>query len=126
MTCGAPAIVCFGLAPAAGAAWTASALYGLARGVFEANTFATVFDVIEARYRSTAVGLMAMCSFLVGSLSPLFVGFMSERAKCAADPLGVAGFSRGFAMLGCIYLIGALLMGIAFLRTFNGDRIQNG
>lgn len=123
---GAPAIACFGLVPSAGAAWTASAVYGLARGIFEANTFATVFDVIAARFRSTAVGLMAMCSFLVGSLSPLFVGFMSERAKCAADPLGVAGFGRGFSLLGLLYLGGAALMAIALFRTFNGDRLKNG
>ena len=99
-------------------------LYGVARGAFEANSYASIFDVIEAKYRSTAVGLVAMCSFLIGSLSPLFIGFMSERAKCPDDPMGVAGFGRGFAVLGGIYLLGAVAVGVAFMRTFKKDRLM--
>ena len=123
---GAPAIALFGFAPTPVMAWTAAALYGLARGFFEANTHASVFDVIESRHRSTACGLMAMCAFLVGSLSPLFVGFMGERAKCAADPAGLSGFGAGFAYLGAFYLIGAACMAMAFFKTFRRDRIANG
>ena len=123
---GAPAILFFGFAPTPVLAWSAASLYGIARGFFEANTHASVFDVIESRHRSTACGLMAMCSFLVGSLSPLFLGFMGERAKCAADPSGVAGFGVGFACLGTFYLVGAVCMAVAFFRTFKRDRITNG
>ena len=123
---GAPAIMLFGFAPTPVMAWTAAALYGVARGFFEANTHASVFDVIESRHRSTACGLMAMCAFLVGSLSPLFLGFMGERSKCAADPSGLSGFSVGFACLGAFYLMGAVCMAVAFFKTFRKDRIDNG
>ena len=126
LTLGAPAIMFLGFAPTPVMAWTAASLYGVARGFFEANTHASVFDVIESRYRSTAVGLMAMCAFVVGSLSPLFLGFMGERSKCAADPSGVAGFGTGFACLGAFYLVGAACMAIAFFFTFRKDRIKNG
>jgi len=123
---GAPAIVMFGFAPTPVMAWTAAALYGVARGFFEANTHASVFDVIEDRYRSTACGLMAMCSFLVGSLSPLVIGFMGESSKCEADPAGVSGFSAGFACMGAFYVVGAICMAAAFFLTFRRDRIKNG
>ena len=123
---GAPAIMMFGLAPTPVMAWTAAALYGVAHGFFEANTHASVFDVIESRYRSTACGLMAMCAFLVGSLSPLFLGFMGERSKCEADPSGISGFGLGFVCLGAFYLAGAACMAIAFFKTFRRDRIENG
>ena len=123
---GAPAIMLFGFAPTPAMAWSAAALYGVARGFFEANTHASVFDVIESRHRSTACGLMAMCAFLVGSLSPLFLGFMGERSKCAADPSGIYGFGVGFAWLGAFYLAGAVCMAVAFFRTFRRDRIENG
>ncbi len=123
---GAPAIMFFGFASTPALAWTAASFYGIARGFFEANTHASVFDVIESRYRSTACGFMAMCAFLVGSLSPLFLGFMGERSKCAADPSGVAGFGTGFACIGAFYLAGAVCMAVAFFRTFRKDRIANG
>ena len=123
---GAPAIMLFGFAPTPVMAWTAAAFYGVARGFFEANTHASVFDVVESRHRSTACGLMAMCAFLVGSLSPLFLGYMGERSKCAADPSGIAGFGAGFAWLGVFYLAGAVCMAVAFFRTFRRDRINNG
>ena len=123
---GAPAVMFFGSASTPVLAWSAAALYGIARGFFEANTHASVFDVIEGRHRSTACGLMAMFAFLVGSLSPLFLGFMGERAKCAADPSGIAGFGAGFAYLGVFYIMGAVCMAIAFFKTFRKDRIANG
>jgi len=37
---------------------------------------------------------------------------------------GVAGFS--FSMLGVLHLVGAVPMGFALFKTFNGDRLQNG
>ena len=126
LVAGAPAIVFFGFAPTPVMAWTAAALYGVARGFYEANTHASVFDVIEGRHRSTVCGLIAMCSFFVGSLSPLFIGFMGECSKCAADPSGVAGFGMGFACLGAFYLLGAACMATAFFKTFRKDRIENG
>jgi len=124
LAAGAPAIAFFGLAPSPVAAWTAASAYGAARGFFEANTYASMFDVIEERFRSTAVGLMAMCSFLVGSLSPLFIGIMGERAKSAVDPSGAAGYSAGFAVLGLLYLAGAVCMAAAFFKTFKKDSME--
>ena len=121
---GAPCIVFFGFAATPMLAWIAASAYGVARGLFEANTHASVFDVIEERYRSTAVGLMAMCAFLVGALSPLLLGFIGERSKCAADPAGTAGYSMGFAVLGCVYLFGAVCMATVCLKTFKKDRID--
>ena len=126
LTLGAPAVVFFGYASTPVLAWSAASLYGIARGFFEANTHASVFDVIESRHRSTACGLMAMFAFLVGSLSPLFLGFMGERSKCAADPSGMSGFGAGFACLGAFYIIGACCMAVAFFKTFRRDRIANG
>ena len=123
---GAPFIMAFGFASTPVMAWIAASLYGIARGLFEANTHASMFDVIEGRYRSTACGLMAMCAFLVGSLSPLLLGFMGECSKSAADPSGLAGFERGFACLGGVYLMGGCCMAIAFFKTFRRDRIANG
>ena len=54
---------------------------------------------------------------LIGSLSPLLIGAMSDR-------MGLAGFERGFALMGGAYVVGALAMAAAFFFTFNKDRIS--
>lgn len=126
LTAGAPAIMFIACASVPAAAWCAASAYGIARGFFEANTHASLFEVVESRHRSTACGLMAMCSFLVGSLSPLLIGLLGDQAKCAADPAGLAGFRIGFFCLGGLYLAGAASMAAAFFVTFRKDRIANG
>ena len=117
MFCGAPMLAWFGFAPTVAAAFAATMAYGVFRGLYEANTHASVFDVVRPEHRSTAVGLLNMVAFLVGSLSPLMVGALSDK-------MGMRGFEIGFGLLGCAYLVGALAMGSAFLFTFKNDRIK--
>jgi hypothetical protein len=62
------------------------------------------------------MGLENMIAFLLGSLSPLMIGALSDR-------MGMRGFEIGFTLLGCSYLIGATAMGAAFLFTFKKDRV---
>ena len=81
---GAPMLMYFSCAPTYVMMITAIAGYGVFRGLFEVNTHASLFDVVQPRYRSTAVGLMTMIAFLLGSLSPLFIGWLSNSATKVA------------------------------------------
>lgn len=81
---GAPLLVFFSFAPTYVMMIVAIAGYGIFRGLFEVNTHASLFDVVEPKFRSTAVGLMTMSAFFVGSLSPLLIGWMSKGASVAA------------------------------------------
>lgn len=76
---GAPALALIGISGTLTATWLAVGAYGVFRGLFEVNTHASMFDVIEPKYRSTAVGLMTMAAFFIGSLSPLLIGVLSNR-----------------------------------------------
>ncbi len=116
MLCGAPMLVWFGFAPTFVSAVAATMAYGVFRGLYEANTHASIFDVVRPEHRSSVVGLMNMVAFLFGSLSPLMIGALSDR-------MGMRGFEIGFGILGGSYLIGALAMLSAFFFTFNRDRI---
>lgn len=78
---GAPLLMYFSCAPTYVLMITAIAGYGIFRGLFEVNTHASLFDVVKPRYRSTAVGLMTMLAFLIGSLAPLLIGWMSKSAS---------------------------------------------
>ena len=54
---------------------------------------------------------------LIGSLSPLMIGALSDR-------MGMRGFEIGFSLLGASYFIGAVAMLLAAFLTFKKDRIS--
>lgn len=115
---GAPMIAAMGLADSLMATCAAMAGMGLFRGLCEANTQATLFDVIAPRYRASAVSMMVMSAFLVGSTSPWLLG-------CCRGVFGQAhGLSYGFASFSLVYLAGGLAFLIALTRTFHRDRYR--
>ena len=93
------------------------ALFGLFRGFYESNTHASMFEVIEPKYRSSAVGAMVMVAFLVGACGPWLLGELCDR-----------GFSMSsvFAGYSLAYLIGGLAVGLALLVFYRKDRIVEG
>jgi len=115
LTLGAPCLFVVGFSSSAAMMVVMSALYGVFRGFFEVNTHASLFDVMDPKYRSTSVGIFTLCAFFFGGLSGVMMGKLS-------DAYGVRGFEIGFAILGASYLLGAALMAISFFRTFRRDR----
>lgn len=113
---GAPCLCMIGILPSAVAMVAMTAVYGICRGLFEVNTHASLFDVIPPEYRSTSVGFFAIFAFLVGGLSGILMGWLSQRH-------GVRGFEIGFLAMGMAYLAGAVVMMISFFITFRRDRI---
>lgn len=117
MFLGAPMLVWFGFAPSVAACFAATTLYGAFRGLYEANTQASAFDAVRPEHRSTVVALADLLAMLLGSLSPLLIGAMSDR-------MGLAGFEWGFALMGGAYVVGACAMAMAFFFTFERDCIR--
>lgn len=116
LLCGAPCLVLTGFAPTALMMVVMAAAYGVFRGFFEVNTHASLFDVVPAVYRSTAVGIFTVFAFFFGGLSGVLMGKLSQT-------YGVRGFEIGFALMGATYLVAAFVMMIAFFVTFRRDRI---
>ena len=117
MLLGAPAILFMGLAQSPVAVYAWMAVFGLFRGLYESNTHASLFDVIEPKYRGSAVGVMVMLAFMVGSFAPWLMGYL----RGVLEP-GM-GLSYAFAGYSMSYVIGglAVLVGLAFF--FQRDRI---
>lgn len=115
MFSGVPAILAMGLAPNLMLTWIAMAALGVCRGLYEANTHASLFDVIPPRCRASAVGLMVMIAFLIGSLSPSLLGVCRK-----VFPNG-QGLSYGFAALSAAYLVGGIAVLLAARFTFHRD-----
>ena len=117
MMLGAPMLVWFGFSTSIAACFAATMAYGICRGTYEANTQTSAFDVVRPENRATVVAVADLAGMLIGSLSPLVIGALSNH-------YGIKGFEIGFSLMGAAYLFGACSMAYAALFTFKKDRIQ--
>ncbi|HEX7192190.1 MAG TPA: MFS transporter [Thermoanaerobaculia bacterium] len=75
--------------------------WGFAKGIYEANIFASMFDITSPETRGGVVGLMNMAGWLFGAgTAPIAVGYLAERTS-----LGAA-----IACTAAIYVIGGVLL----------------
>jgi MFS family permease len=79
--------------------------WGLFKGFYDANIWASLFDVVPAEARGRAVGLMNMVGWLGGGTSPLVIGYLAQSL----------GLGAAIASAGYVYILGALLLGTAAL-----------
>jgi len=75
--------------------------WGFAKGIYEANIFASMFDITSPETRGGVVGLMNMAGWLFGAgTAPIAVGYLAERTT-----LGTA-----IACTAAVYVVGGLLL----------------
>ena len=87
-------------------------LWGICKGFYEANIFASAFDVLRPEARGTAAGFMNMMGWLAGgSTAPLVVGYLSERI----------GLSQAMALTALSYVIASVLLATAALVFVRRD-----
>jgi MFS family permease len=91
--------------------------WGIVRGLFQANSITSVFDVVPPESRSSAVGFLNLFAYLIGSLAPLVIGVLSHR-------YGVAGFEIGFASMGGVLVVAAAVMLFSYLFLFEKKRVE--
>lgn len=118
MALGVPSILLMALAPNLTLTCVGLALFGWFRGLYESNTHAAMFAVIEPRHRASAVAITVMIAFLAGSTSPWLLGQCREWFGSAH------GLSYGFAGISMAYLIGAASVATARLVFFHRDQIN--
>ena len=111
---GAPFIVLMGMGESPLAIYIGMGGFGFFRGIFEANTYATLYDVIEPRLRSSASGVMICFAYLVGAFSPWIIGEIKPHL----------GLSVALASLSIAYVIGAIAVLIALLWFFKHDYLD--
>jgi len=90
--------------------------FGLFRGVYDSNLYAVLFDVIEPRYRSSAVGLMLSVVFFVSAFAPVVLGWAKTTV----------GLSTALAALSLAYVAGATVLAFARKMTFRRDYYDEG
>jgi MFS family permease len=114
---GAPFVALCGLTPSVGTVMAALTFWGLFKGFYDANIFASVFDVVRPEARGTAAGFMNAFGWLAGGGSaPVVIGIIAQR-----ESLGLA-----IALASTVYLAaGALLLvGLLFFVKRDTERMQ--
>lgn len=91
-------------------------LFGLCKGLYDSNIFASLYDVVDVRARGTAAGLMNFVGWGGGALGPLAVGWATTYGRHKSS---MENMSEAIAFGGVIYLLAAamlVLAGFAVLR----------
>ncbi len=104
---GAPFVVLCGMTQSVG--WLVVALtgWGLFKGLYDANIFASVYDVIRPEARGTAAGFMNAVGWLGGGgTAPVVIGYIAQRSSLGA----AIALAAGVYVLAGVLLIGGVLL----------------
>ena len=114
--CGAPFVLICGQTQSV--TWLIVALiaWGLFKSFYDANIFASVYDVIRPEARGTAAGFMNSIGWIGGGAAPVAVGYLAQSTS----------LSLAISLTAVVYLAAAVLLGCAMLFTVrrDSDRMQ--
>jgi MFS family permease len=103
---GAPFVYWCGLTQSVGWLILALTAWGLFKGFYDANIFASAFDVVRPEIRGTVAGLMNMLGWLGGGASaPLVIGLLAEKY----------GLGLAISSAALVYLVAGMLLLMAGL-----------
>jgi MFS family permease len=109
---GAPFVVLCGMTQSIGWLVLALTMWGLFKGLYDANIFASVFDVVRPEARGTAAGFMNTVGWLGGGgTAPIVIGVI------AAD----RGLGIAIALASVVYVAAAALLLTAILLFVRKD-----
>ena len=99
-------------------AWACAGLFcwGFARGIYDANFFASLHDVVNPRYRAAASGMFCCGGFILGSAAPTVLGKIAETFS----------MMTGMSTLGVFYLLGGCAVFLARRCVLAKRRAENG
>jgi MFS family permease len=109
---GAPFVVLCGLTSSVTMLIAALICWGFFKGMYDANIFASVYDVIPAESRGSAAGLMNTIGWLGGgALAPVTIGVLAKEW----------GLSVAIAAAGTIYVLAGAVLLLAIFRYVARD-----
>lgn len=113
---GAPFVALCGMTSSVGVLITALTAWGFFKGLYDANIFASAYDVIPPEARGTAAGFMNGIGWLAGGgTAPLVIGLIAEH-----KPLGFA-----IALTSAVYIVAAALLLLGIVCFVRRDAARN-
>jgi len=119
---GSAFIVMVGLTKEVRSLLFAMTLFGLCKGLYDANIFASLYDVIEPRARATAAGIMNTVGWGGGALGPVAVGLATKYGRHGKE---IDNMSEAIAFGGVIYVLSAVLLLVAAFVFARRDIIRS-
>ena len=95
--------------------------FGLCKGLYDSNIFASVYDFIDPRARSSAAGIMNTVGWSGGAAGPLVIGWFATHGRYGSE---VANMSHAIAWTAGVYIIAAILLTCAALLYAPRDTID--
>jgi MFS family permease len=92
----------------------AMTVFGLCKGLYDANIFASLYDLVDPRSRATAAGIMNFVGWGGGALGPIVVGWV---AKHGSAPTEIENMSKAISFGGIIYVLAAAMLIAAAVIT---------
>jgi len=115
--CGAPFVAWCGMTRSVTSLVIALTLWGFCKGMYDANIFASMFDVVRPEARGTAAGFLNSVGWLGGGGSaPVVIGFIARDN----------GLSAGITAASVVYLLacGLLLIAAFFFVKKDSERMR--
>jgi nitrate/nitrite transporter NarK len=81
--------------------------FGFFKGIYDANIFASLYDVVAVRQRGTAAGMLNSLGWLGGGFAPIAVAVAASRY----------GMGRTISGTAFVYAVCSLLMLLAARQT---------
>jgi MFS family permease len=78
--------------------------FGYCKGIYDANIFASLYDVVPIRQRGTAAGLMNSLGWLGGGFAPIAIALAAGRYGMGAS---ISGTALVYCMSGLLMLLAA-------------------
>jgi sugar phosphate permease len=89
-------------------------VFGLCKGIYDANIFASVYDVIPSHVRGTTAGLMNTTGWAAAALAGYPLGLAQDRYGRSA---AIAATSAAYVLSGLLALWAVSLAGCRDSRT---------
>ncbi len=108
---GAPFIFLLGWSDSTPVVYASLGLFGLFRGLYDSNLFASLYEVVPPESRATATGMMLCVPWIGAGMAPLVVGWLTRHITLGAALASTAVF----------YVLAGLLILAACLFWFRRD-----
>jgi MFS family permease len=104
---GAPLIFLTGWTRSVPVLVLAMAGFGFFKGLYDANIWASLYDVVRPQRRATALGLMNAVGWLGGSAAPVLVALAAERFGMGA---ALSATSLIYVLFGSLLVLGLVIL----------------
>ena len=109
LLCGAPFVLLCSRADSVVFIATSLVIWGLLKGIYDANIFASLYDVIPSEFRGTGAGFMNMVGWLGGGgLAPVTIGVLAQHI----------GLASSLGLTAAVYIAGGAVLLIASKLTY--------